>query len=58
MRIISARAHSPKIYPKKIEEAIESDAKYLITYFPREHKYLDYMRNFASEVMPSFTYFF
>jgi alkanesulfonate monooxygenase SsuD/methylene tetrahydromethanopterin reductase-like flavin-dependent oxidoreductase (luciferase family) len=47
--------YSPEIYSEKIEAAVELDAKYLVTYFPRDHKYLDYVRSFASEVMPSFT---
>jgi alkanesulfonate monooxygenase SsuD/methylene tetrahydromethanopterin reductase-like flavin-dependent oxidoreductase (luciferase family) len=47
--------YSPENYVKKIESAIELDAKYLVTYFPRDEKYLENMRNFATDVMPSFT---
>ncbi len=46
--------YTPETYAKGVESAIELDAKYLVTYFPRDEKYLDYMSNFAREVMPSF----
>jgi alkanesulfonate monooxygenase SsuD/methylene tetrahydromethanopterin reductase-like flavin-dependent oxidoreductase (luciferase family) len=47
--------YTPESYAERVESAIELGAKYLITYFPRDEKYLDYMRSFAGEVMPSFT---
>ena len=47
--------YTPEAYAKQIESSIESDAKYLVTYFLRDENYIDNMRNFAREVMPSFT---
>jgi alkanesulfonate monooxygenase SsuD/methylene tetrahydromethanopterin reductase-like flavin-dependent oxidoreductase (luciferase family) len=46
--------YDPKDYSDDIESAIELGAKFLITYFPRDKDYLDNMKNFAKEVMPSF----
>lgn len=46
--------YSPERYIESIESAIELDAKYLVTYFPRDHKYLEYVKNFATDIMPSF----
>ena len=47
--------YTPETYAKNIESAIELDAKNLVTYFPRDEKYLDYMSNFAKDIMPSFS---
>jgi alkanesulfonate monooxygenase SsuD/methylene tetrahydromethanopterin reductase-like flavin-dependent oxidoreductase (luciferase family) len=47
--------YTAEVYTKIIESAIQSDAKYMITYFPRDENYLDYVKSFAREVMPSFT---
>ena len=43
-----------KGYSKVIELAIKLGAKYCISYFPRDGNYLEDMRRFAKEVMPSF----
>ena len=43
-----------KDYSKAIESAIMLGAKYCISYFPRDGNYLEDMRRFAREVMPSF----
>jgi alkanesulfonate monooxygenase SsuD/methylene tetrahydromethanopterin reductase-like flavin-dependent oxidoreductase (luciferase family) len=52
---IRENQYTPEKYKKSIESAIEQNATYLATYFPRDENYLEYMRNFAKEVMPSFT---
>lgn len=46
--------YDPKNYSDDIEAAIGLGAKYLITSFPRDRDYLEYMKNFAVEVMPSY----
>lgn len=48
------RQYEPKGYSEDIELAIRLGAKYLITGFPRDKNYLEYLKNFAREVMPSF----
>jgi alkanesulfonate monooxygenase SsuD/methylene tetrahydromethanopterin reductase-like flavin-dependent oxidoreductase (luciferase family) len=47
--------YDPRNYFLGIESAIELGAKFLVTYFPRDKDYLKNMKNFADEVMPSFT---
>jgi alkanesulfonate monooxygenase SsuD/methylene tetrahydromethanopterin reductase-like flavin-dependent oxidoreductase (luciferase family) len=42
-------------YMKKVESVIALGAKYVVTYFPRDKKYVDYLREFSREVIPSFT---
>lgn len=42
-------------YAEDIEAAIEKGARFLVTYFPRDKNYIEYMKNFAEEIMPSFT---
>jgi alkanesulfonate monooxygenase SsuD/methylene tetrahydromethanopterin reductase-like flavin-dependent oxidoreductase (luciferase family) len=39
---------------KKVEAAVDTGASYFLTAFPQT-EYLDAMRSFSSEVMPSFT---
>ena len=46
--------YNAKNYFRDIESAIELGAKFLITYFPREKNYIQYMKNFAKDVMTSF----
>jgi alkanesulfonate monooxygenase SsuD/methylene tetrahydromethanopterin reductase-like flavin-dependent oxidoreductase (luciferase family) len=47
--------YNSKKYSEDIEAAIKSEASYLITYFPPGELYLDHLKNFAKEVMPSYT---
>jgi hypothetical protein len=42
-------------YAEDIESAIEKGARFLVTYFPRDKNYIECMKNFAEEIMPSFT---
>jgi hypothetical protein len=46
--------YDPKKYTEDIESAIEKGVRYLVTYFPRDKNYLEYMKNFAEKVMPLF----
>jgi len=41
-------------YSRGIEQAIRLDAKYCIVYFPRDGNYIEEMRRFAKEIMPSY----
>jgi len=46
--------YDPKNYADDIESAIGMGAKVLVTYFPRDDDYIENMRNFAKEIMPSY----
>lgn len=46
--------YDSKKYSEDIDAAIELGASYLITYFPAGEHYLDHLKNFAKEVMPSY----
>lgn len=46
--------YDPKNYADDIESALGMGVKCLITYFPRDGDYFEYMRNFAKEIMPSY----
>jgi alkanesulfonate monooxygenase SsuD/methylene tetrahydromethanopterin reductase-like flavin-dependent oxidoreductase (luciferase family) len=48
------RQYDSKSYSDDAESAIKLGAKFLITYFPRDGKYLEYMKNFAKEILSSF----
>jgi len=43
-----------KLYAKKVELAIEKGASYFLTSFPRDEEFINSIRRFATELIPSF----
>lgn len=46
--------YEPKEYCKNVESAVEAEATYYLTSFPKNEEFIKSMRNFAKEIMPSF----
>ena len=52
---VRADRYNSADYMQKVETAMALGAKYIVTYFQRDNNYIDYMRKFSREVIPSFT---